>query len=96
MFTIAEKGSGKEPDSCVTNKIEGKPRVSTTDVKAEIEDALRRSAGMDARRISVSEQNGVVTLRGNVHSWLEKKEAARAAWAAPGVSVVVDHMAVVP
>lgn len=80
----------------VTNKIEVKPRASTTEIKAEIEDALRRSAGVDARRISVSAQDGVVTLQGNVHSWLEKEEAARAAWAAPGVSVVVDHMAVVP
>jgi len=79
----------------VTNKIEVKPRVSTTEVKAEIEDALRRSAGVDAGRIDVSAQDGVVTLQGNVHSWREKEEAARAAWAAPGVNVVVDHMAVV-
>jgi osmotically-inducible protein OsmY len=64
----------------VTNKIEVKPRVSTAEVKAKIEDALRRSAGVGAQ--------------GNVHSWLEKEEAARAAWEAPGVSVVVDHMAV--
>jgi osmotically-inducible protein OsmY len=80
----------------VTNKIEVKPRVSTTEVKAEIEDALRRSAAVDARRINVSAQDGVVTLQGNVHSWVEKEEAARAAWGSPGVRVVVDHMAVVP
>ena len=80
----------------VSNKIEVKPRVSAIEVKAEIEDALQRSAGVDARRISVSAQDGVVTLAGNVHSWLEKEEATRAAWGAPGVSVVVDHMAVVP
>jgi osmotically-inducible protein OsmY len=54
--------------------------------------ALRRDAG----GISISTQDGVVTLQGNVHSWLEKEEAARAAWGAPGVRVVVDHLAVVP
>jgi osmotically-inducible protein OsmY len=85
----------------VTNKIEVKPKVSankvsTNEVRAKIEEALRRSAGVDARRIAVSAQDGVVTLHGNVRSWLEKEEAARAAWAAPGVTVVVDHTAVVP
>ena len=80
----------------VTNKIEVKPAVSATEVKTKIEDALRRSAQVDARRINVSAQDGSVTLSGNVHSWLEKQEATRAAWAAPGVSRVIDHIAVVP
>jgi osmotically-inducible protein OsmY len=80
----------------VTNKIEVKPKVSATEVKTKIEDALRRSAEVDARRISVSTQDGAVTLYGNVRSWFEKEAAERAAWAAPGVSRVIDHIAVVP
>jgi osmotically-inducible protein OsmY len=80
----------------VTNKIEVKPKVSTTEVKTKIEDALRRSAEVDARRITVSAQDGAVTLYGNVRSWFEKQAAERAAWAAPGVSRVIDNIAVVP
>ena len=80
----------------VTNKIEVKPTISTTEVKTKIEDALRRSAEVDARRITVSAQDGAVTLNGNVRSWFEKEQAERAAWAAPGVSRVIDHISVVP
>jgi osmotically-inducible protein OsmY len=79
----------------VANKIAVKPTVSPTEVKAKIEDALRRSAEIDARRITVSAQDGTITLSGNVHSWFERDEAERAAWAAPGVSRVIDHIAIV-
>jgi len=80
----------------VLNKIEVKPKVSTTEVKTKIEDALRRSAEVDAQKITVSAQDGAVTLDGNVRSWSEREAAERAAWAAPGVSRVIDHIAVVP
>jgi osmotically-inducible protein OsmY len=81
----------------VANRIEVKSRVaSTTNVKSRIEEALRRSAELDARRISVSLQDGAVMLDGNVHTWFEREEAERAAWAAPGISRVVDNITVVP
>jgi len=80
----------------VINNIAVKPAVSTIEVKHRIEDALKRSADVDARRISVTAADGTVHLYGNVRSFSEREEAERAAWAAPGVGKVEDHIAVVP
>ena len=80
----------------VTNVIQVKPRVSTSEVKHKIEEALKRNAEVDARRITVSSTAGKVTLRGNVRSWMEKDEAENAAWAAPGVAQVENDISVVP
>jgi osmotically-inducible protein OsmY len=75
--------------------IKAKP-VSTVEVLHKIEDALRRNAEVDARRITVSAKDGRVHLYGSVRSWMEREEAEHAAWAAPGVSDVVDHISVMP
>jgi osmotically-inducible protein OsmY len=80
----------------VTNAIMLEPHVSIPDVKAKIEAALRRSAEVDARRINVVVADDKVILSGNVHSWSERNEARRAAWAAPGVKDVEDRITVVP
>jgi osmotically-inducible protein OsmY len=80
----------------VTNDITVTPRVKTVDVRDKIEAAFKRSAEVDARRVNVTAQDGKVILSGNVHSWAERQEAERAAWAAPGVTQVEVRLAVVP
>lgn len=70
--------------------------ASTSDVAAKIEAALRRSAEIDARRITVSVREGKVTLTGHVRSWAERCDAEWAAWAAPGVMEVDDRISIVP
>jgi osmotically-inducible protein OsmY len=59
----------------VTNLITVKPRVapSPAEVKAKIEEALRRSAELDARRITVETSDSRVILRGTVRSWVERE-----------------------
>lgn len=78
----------------VANAITVKPKVAPTDVKAQIEAALKRNAILDAQQIKVQADGGKVTLRGNVRSWAERDEAEAAAWAAPGVNEVTDFIAV--
>jgi osmotically-inducible protein OsmY len=78
----------------VTNSIELKPKVAPYEVRRKIEDALRRSAELDASRITVEANGSEVVLRGTVRSWAERQEAERAAWAAPGVTRVDNRISI--
>ena len=70
------------------------PEVSSSEVKTNIEQALRRAAEVDADNITVSVSQGKVTLGGKVASWAERREAERAAWSAQGVNEVVDYLTI--
>lgn len=79
----------------VTNLLKVKPpKVSTFEVSQKIKSALRRSAEVDADRITVEAHDGQVTLRGSVRSFAERRDAEYAAWSAPGVSAVDDRIVV--
>ena len=78
----------------ISNLITVKPTVSPTEVKTKIEAALQRNAALDAKRITVTGSGAKVTLSGKVRSWTERDEAARAAWAAPGVLQVENLITV--
>jgi osmotically-inducible protein OsmY len=80
----------------VSNTILLRPHIEPSEVKRKIEEALRRSAEVDASRITVEANGGEVVLKGTVRSWIEREEAERAAWAAPGVTKVDDRIVVSP
>jgi osmotically-inducible protein OsmY len=77
----------------VTNLITVKPRITPSELKQKIEQALVRSAETDAQRITVEVEGSKVILKGAVRSWAEREEAARVAWLAPGVTSVENRIA---
>lgn len=80
----------------VHNRIAIAPTLtfSSSDAKLAIEAALQRHAQLDADRITVSSQGTVIELTGTVRSWSEYGQAGLAAWAAPGVTHVNNHITV--
>jgi osmotically-inducible protein OsmY len=80
----------------IVNTLKIKPRASSQQVREKIEDALRRMVDLDARSMTVYTSDGTVSLYGNVHSWSEREKAERAAWQAPGVQHVSNHLTIHP
>jgi osmotically-inducible protein OsmY len=77
----------------VTNDVIVRPRLQAADVKQKIEAALKRSAEVDSKHIKVQAVDSTVTLTGYVRTWVERDDAVNAAWSAPGVTKVVDRIA---
>ncbi len=72
----------------VINLITVKPRITPSELKKKIENALVRNAEIDANKITVEVQGSKAILKGTVRAWAEKEEAARVAWSAPGITSV--------
>ncbi len=79
----------------VSDQIGIQAKGSPLAVKAEIESALKRRAEADLQTIHVEVDGADVTLSGTVHSWAQRQLANHAAWGAPGVNRVVDHLTIV-
>jgi osmotically-inducible protein OsmY len=76
----------------VTNLITVKPRVTASELKKKIEDALVRNAEIDANKITVEVQGSKAILKGSVRAWAEREEAERVAWSAPGITSVENRI----
>jgi osmotically-inducible protein OsmY len=80
----------------VTNLIALKSKVAPTEIQRKIEEAFRRNAEIDAKRITVETRGGEVILSGAVRSWAERQEAERVAWTMPGVTKVENRITISP
>jgi osmotically-inducible protein OsmY len=69
-------------------------QVSSHEVSRSIKEALERRADRTAERIKVETNGSVVTLTGSVPSFGDRRAAEGAAWSAPGVTDVLDELAV--
>jgi osmotically-inducible protein OsmY len=78
----------------INNLIEVRATAQPSDVRAQIEQAFRRYAELEASGITITASAGTITLEGTVRSPFERYVATRAAWSAPGVTRVEDRIAV--
>lgn len=79
----------------VSNNITIKEKeIQPAVVKNKIEEALKRLAEREARRIVVEVRGSKVVLSGKVHSFTEMNDAKWAAWSAPGVTIVENNLRV--
>lgn len=78
----------------IVDEITLKPPVQPSRVRDKIQEALARIAPIDADKVGVTAEGSRVTLSGTVNSWHERGLAENAAWSVPGVTEVVDDIAV--
>lgn len=78
----------------VSNQITVRPTVrpNAEKLRGSIEEALDRQAHREAGRIGIDIKDGVVTLTGNVRSWIEKNAVHNVVCFAPGVRSVDDQL----
>lgn len=72
------------------------PRAVVYDMRKRIAQALYRNASLDAKRIDVTVTGSVAHLRGTATTWLQRQAAERAAYDAPGITLVDNQIMVDP
>lgn len=70
------------------------PAVDSELLSDDITHALGHSWFFDPKTITLAIRGGAVTLKGTVRSERERKMAAAAAWAEPGVTDVTNELVV--
>ena len=71
-----------------------RPRVDASNVSDDIIHALHRSWFFDPKTITVAVEGGTVRLTGTVDTPHDRRLAAEAAWAAPGVTAVENKVTI--
>lgn len=79
----------------ISNNVTLKPQATIGDVAHRIEQALERHAQVEAKDVQIRVEDGKVTLEGRVPNWADRNLVEAAAWSAPGVRSVEDHLRVI-
>ena len=80
----------------VSNSVAVRPRLalSPEDRARRIRAALARRVDTGGEQVTIDVRRDEVVLGGSVPSWIEREEAERVAWSAPGVRTVANHITV--
>jgi osmotically-inducible protein OsmY len=93
---LAEQACGKvDGVKGITDKVEINGDPMPSDVVERINKALERNSIVDDSLITVTNEGHTVYLDGTTTTWFARNEAEDAAWSAPGVTDVVDRIAIV-
>jgi osmotically-inducible protein OsmY len=76
----------------VSDEISLRRQPTPADLAQRVRQALIRQAVREVKHMDIKVHDGVVTLRGTVHSWHERDAAQGVAWSAPGVRQVVNEL----
>jgi osmotically-inducible protein OsmY len=79
----------------IRNEIVVKPPIEIEIARDRVREALNRVAPLDVDKIDVRTDGSRVKLSGTVNSWHEKDLAESATWSIPGVTGVINEIAVV-
>jgi osmotically-inducible protein OsmY len=78
----------------ISNNIRISPKLKSADIKNKIFSAFHRSATLDSDSITITTEGSKVILTGKVRSFVEKKDAEKAAYLAPGVAEVENKLVI--